>query len=113
MTLWVIKIGTNLLRGDKSNGTFEIINRYSSSIAECRNRGDKVVIVTSGAVGLGCDQLKINDRPENVVSVQATAAIVQGHLMALYKEALGKYGFIFDQVFSQGKKKLSCDFKLI
>ena len=43
-------------------------------------RGDQVVLVTSGAVGLGCQRLaSCPDRPDAVVALQAAAAIGQGH----------------------------------
>ncbi len=98
MELRVVKIGTSLLRGNKKYTTLEMINNYSTCIASSKDRGDKVVVVTSGAVGLGCHQLGIINRPENVVHLQAAAAIGQGHLMSLYKEAMGRHGYNVAQV---------------
>ena len=59
MNRWVIKIGTSLLRGTKKYSTTEMIENYTARIAESKNNGDRVVLVTSGAVGLGCNQLNI------------------------------------------------------
>ena len=50
MTLWVVKIGTSLLRGE----TAATIDGYARCFAGAMARGDQVVLVTSGAVGLGC-----------------------------------------------------------
>ena len=50
MTLWVVKIGTRLLRGE----TAATIEGYARCFAAAMARGDQVVLVTSGAVGLGC-----------------------------------------------------------
>ena len=80
MTLWVVKLGTSLLRGD----TAATIEGYASGVAAAMRRGDQVVLVTSGAVGLGCQKLQLPKRPDTVVALQAAAATGQGYLMALY-----------------------------
>ena len=87
MTLWVVKLGTSLLRGD----TAAAIEGYAKGIAAAQQRGDQVVLVTSGAVGLGCQRLGLTQRPASVVSLQAAAAVGQGYLMALYERALSRY----------------------
>ena len=94
MTLWVVKIGTSLLRGD----TASIIEGYASGFAAAMARGDQVVLVTSGAVGLGCQKLAMTTRPETVVALQAAAAIGQGVLMALYERAMARHGCAVAQV---------------
>ena len=98
MTLWVIKIGTSLLRGNKDKTTAEIIDSYSGCIAASKSRGDSIILVTSGAVGLGCRRLGIEERPEDLVSLQATAAVGQVHLMALYEKAMELYGCNIAQI---------------
>jgi len=98
MTLWVIKIGTSLLRGNTKQSTTEIINSYSACIADSKARGDKVIVVTSGAVGLGCKQLGLKERPNDLYSLQATAAVGQVHLMGLYEAAMERYGYNVAQI---------------
>ena len=98
MTLWVVKIGTSLLRGTKEQSTKEVIDKYSSYIAASKARGDRVIIVTSGAVGLGCHQLDIKNRPENLTSLQAVASVGQVHLMGLYETSMKKYGYNVAQI---------------
>mgnify|MGYP001266499658 CR=1 FL=1 len=98
MTLWVIKIGTSLLRGNRYKTTAQIINSYAKCIASSKSRGDQVIIVTSGAVGLGCHRLGLSERPEDLVSLQATAAVGQVHLMALYENAMQHYGCTIAQI---------------
>ena len=98
MTLWVIKIGTSLLRGTSKQSTSEIINNYSACIAESKSRGDQVIIVTSGAVGLGCQRLGLKERPFDLPSLQAAAAIGQVYLMRLYEVAMKMYGYKIAQI---------------
>ena len=88
MTLWVVKLGTSLLRGD----TAATIDGFAAGIAAAFARGDRVVLVSSGAVGLGCQRLQLPQRPETVVALQAAAATGQGQLMALYERALANHG---------------------
>ena len=94
MTLWVLKIGTSLLRGE----TTTTIDGYARCFAGAMDRGDQVVLVTSGAVGLGCQKLAMTTRPETVVALQAAAAIGQGVLMALYERAMARHGCAVAQV---------------
>ena len=98
MSLWVVKIGTSLLRGSEKISTESVINNYTKSIAKSKQKGNKIVLVSSGAVGLGCIRLKLRNRPNDLVSLQAAAAIGQGHLMSLYESAMEKYGYQVAQV---------------
>jgi len=83
----VVKIGTSLLRGHGGRSTTAVITDLAASLARCRQRGEAVALVTSGAVGLGCGALRLERRPSEVVALQAAAAVGQGRLMALYQEA--------------------------
>lgn len=98
MTLWVLKIGTNLLRGNDLISTSEIIDKYCSYIASAIDNGDKIVIVSSGAVGLGCYQLGLNERPQDIVSLQAAASIGQSHLISLYEKGMYKFNYQVAQI---------------
>ncbi len=98
MSLWVIKIGTSILRGTNEISTSEVINKISSSIASSKDRGDQVILVTSGAVGLGCYLLGLKKRPEDIVSLQASASVGQGQLMSLYDSAMNKHGYKVAQI---------------
>ena len=59
----VIKIGTSVLRGSGSRGTDAVIADLASSLCGLWRRGEPVVLVTSGAVGLGCNALQLEQRP--------------------------------------------------
>ena len=98
MTLRVVKIGTSLLRGEGGLSTVEVIERLTSALAQSLKRGDRAVLVSSGAVGLGCHRLGLETRPDDVVGLQAAAAIGQGHLMGIYDQAMGRHGHAVAQV---------------
>ena len=98
MTLRVVKVGTSLLRGQKGQTTADVIDQLTTALAESLDRGDRVVLVSSGAVGLGCRRLGRERRPEGVVGLQAAAAIGQGHLMGIYDQAMARHGRAVAQV---------------
>jgi len=56
MKTWVIKIGTSILRGTEEASTEEIIETLSRSFIDFLSKGNKLILVTSGAVGLGCQK---------------------------------------------------------
>jgi glutamate 5-kinase len=94
----VIKVGTSLLRGDPERPTAAVIADMAACLARQRRRGDSIVLVTSGAVGLGCEALGLARRPTELVALQAAAAVGQGRLMALYQDAFAVRGLRVAQV---------------
>jgi glutamate 5-kinase len=94
----VIKVGTSLLRGDPERPTAAVIADMAASLARQQRRGDSIVLVTSGAVGLGCEALGLARRPTELVALQAAAAIGQGRLMGLYQDAFAVRGLRVAQV---------------
>lgn len=111
----VIKVGTSLLRGDSQRPTAAVIADLAASLARRRQMGDVFALVTSGAVGLGCQALALARRPSDVVALQAAAAVGQGHLMALYQDAFAVRGLTVAQVLltrgdlaSRGRYRRAC-----
>jgi glutamate 5-kinase len=95
----VIKIGTNTLTKE---GTVEIDTAYirgiAGEIAGLRKRGIQVVIITSGAIGMGAGQLELADRVKDIKMRQACAAIGQPLLMTEYRKAFDRFGVTVAQV---------------
>tara|TARA_Y100001970_G_scaffold292716_1_gene435413 strand:- start:12524 stop:13618 length:1095 start_codon:yes stop_codon:yes gene_type:complete len=98
MTIWVIKIGTSILRDRNNMSTEEIIDAYCKSISQCMNEGNKVVLVSSGAVGIGCQKLDLIHRPKEITSLQVCAAVGQVELMSIYEDKMSKYGIKTAQI---------------
>ncbi len=94
----VIKVGTSLLRGQPDRSTAAVIMDLATSIARAQRSGERMALVTSGAVGLGCTALGLERRPQDVAPLQAAAAVGQGQLMALYQEAFAVRGLTVAQV---------------
>lgn len=108
----VIKLGTNVLRNENGDVALSRIYSYIESIAKLVKSGKEVVLVTSGAVGLGKKKLGLTNT-DGIALKQACASIGQGKLMSLYEDGFDAYGIIAGQIllteddFSQRKKYLS------
>ncbi len=93
----VIKIGTNVLATEEGIDG-EYIVEIARQIQELREAGVRVLIVTSGAIGMGAQDLGITERVESVVMRQACAAIGQPLLMQAYRDAFARFGVTVSQV---------------
>ena len=95
----VIKIGTNTLA---KKGTIEIdiayVRRIARQISSLVESGRQVVLITSGAIGMGAGQLELDDRVRDIKMRQACAAIGQPLLMAEYRKSFLRYGVTVAQV---------------
>ena len=94
----VIKVGTSVLRGAGGRDTEQVIADLAASLCNLWQRGEPVVLVTSGAVGLGCTALGQSRRPSELEGLQAAAAVGQGRLMTLYDRAFADHGRCVAQV---------------
>eukprot|EP01023_Acetabularia_acetabulum_P006784 TRINITY_DN12860_c0_g1_i1.p1 TRINITY_DN12860_c0_g1~~TRINITY_DN12860_c0_g1_i1.p1 ORF type:complete len:400 (-),score=60.42 TRINITY_DN12860_c0_g1_i1:531-1730(-) len=95
----VLKIGTSSLILDKQE-TLNItaLANICQIVRELRDRGNKVVLVSSGAIGVGCQELGLSQRPTEVSKKQALAAVGQVQLMRKYAENFKDLGMLCSQV---------------
>jgi glutamate 5-kinase len=93
----VIKIGTNILSKDDSIDA-GYVGKVAGQVNSLLKMGKQVVIVTSGAIGMGAGQLKLEAKPNKVQMQQACAAIGQPMLMAEYRKAFEQFGVTVAQV---------------
>lgn len=92
----VIKIGTNTLAGDCGIDT-NYVNNIAKQISELKDAGKQVLLVSSGAIGMGATELGIEGKPEETKLKQACAAIGQPLLMHEYKKAFDKFDITIAQ----------------
>lgn len=94
----VIKIGTSLItKNDNSQINKEFFSNISREIAEL-SAAKNLVIVSSGAIGIGMQKLNLNKRPKTISEKQAAAAIGQPELMNIYSNYFNKYQIKVAQV---------------
>ena len=94
----VVKVGTSILRGDHRRDTETVIAELARVLSHCCQQGRPVVLVSSGAVGLGSRRLGDTRRPRELLQQQVAAAVGQGLLMASYDKAFGAHGQLVAQV---------------
>ena len=83
----VVKIGTSsLTRADTGKLALATIGRLVETLCQLQQLGHRVILVSSGAVGVGCARLGITQRPKTMALKQAVAAVGQGRLMRIYDD---------------------------
>lgn len=94
----VVKLGTNVIM--RKNGMPALSRLYGimESVAALHAQGKEVVLVSSGAVGLGLEQLGLPGKPKTLELKQACAAVGQGRLIALYQDGFKRMGVTAAQV---------------
>ena len=94
----VVKLGTHVVTKDGVSLALDRLNGIVAGVVALRQAGREVVIVSSGAVGLGMQVLGLKERPRSLGLRLACAAVGQGHLMAFYTQALAASGVKAAQV---------------
>ncbi|KAK4515421.1 uncharacterized protein ATC70_010366 [Mucor velutinosus] len=91
MTL-VIKIGTSSICDEKTHyPLLSNLSRIVETILHLKTLGHRVVLVTSGAVGVGLLNLGLVEKPKSRAAIQAIAAVGQGRLMSMYDDLFGRF----------------------
>jgi glutamate 5-kinase len=93
----VVKLGTNILRSEDGNVSLPRVFSFIEDISRLVRNGKEVIIVTSGAVGLGKKRLGLESTKETVLK-QVCAAVGQGKLMSIYESGFDSYGLVCAQV---------------
>ncbi|HEY9231001.1 MAG TPA: glutamate 5-kinase, partial [Blastocatellia bacterium] len=94
----VIKLGTAVLMREDGGPALSRFYSFIEAIADLKRAGREVLLVSSGAVGLGAQRLNLTRRPQLLPLKQACAAVGQGRLMALYAEGFDRLGVTTAQV---------------
>ena len=94
----VIKIGSALLTNDGLGLNREGIAQWVAQIAQLRDRGIQIVLVSSGAVAEGMSRLGWKRRPHALHELQAAAAVGQMGLVQAYESAFSQYGYRTAQI---------------
>ncbi|MBC1564055.1 glutamate 5-kinase [Listeria booriae] len=94
----VIKVGTSTLMYPNGNVNLRTIEKLAMVLSDLCNEGKEVVLVSSGAIGVGCHKLQLPTRPTEMPDLQAIAAVGQSELMNIYNKFFGEYGYTVGQV---------------
>lgn len=94
----VIKVGTSTLMYPTGAINLQRIEKLAFVLTDLKNQGKEVILVSSGAIGVGCHRLKLTERPTTIPQQQAVAAVGQSELMSLYSNFFNNYSQVVGQV---------------
>lgn len=94
----VLKLGTNILRHEGGSVNEQRMTAVGQAVDNMRRAGMEVVIVSSGAIGLGMGKLGMGKRPTRLTELQACAAIGQTILMQTWQRSFEPFGITVAQV---------------
>ena len=90
----VVKVGSSSISGENAGQLGSLV----ASLAAAHQRGTEVVLVSSGAIATGMPLLGLTQKPDDLPTSQALAAVGQSRLIARYQQVLEQFGIIAGQV---------------
>ena len=98
----VIKVGTSTLTHSTGLLNIKRVEKMCKVISDLKNAGNEIVLVSSGAIGMGLSKVGIHSRPDDISTLQAGAAIGQCELMYVYDKLFGEYNHTVAQILMTG-----------
>ncbi len=98
----VIKIGTSTLAHATGKLNIKRTGELCGVISDLKNAGHEVILVSSGAIGMGVGKLGLTEKPRDIPTKQAAAAVGQCELMYTYDRLFTEYGHTVAQILLTG-----------
>ena len=99
----VIKVGTSTLTHATGRMDIRHVETLCKVLSDVKNAGHEVVLVSSGAIGMGVGKLKLSSRPTDMPTKQAAAAVGQCELMYVYDRLFASYNHTVAQILLTGE----------
>ncbi len=87
----VVKVGTSSLIHPNGTVNLRTFDQLAYVLSELNNQGKELILVSSGAIGVGLNKLNLKERPTEIGAQQALAAIGQSELMTLFTQRFNHY----------------------
>ena len=87
----VVKVGTSTLAHGTGMLNVRRVERLTRVISDLKNAGHEIILVSSGAIGMGAGKLNLSGRPSDIPTKQAAATVGQCELMYIYDKLFGEY----------------------
>ena len=94
----VIKIGTSTLTHSTGHLNIRRVEEICKVISDIKNAGNQVILVSSGAIGMGVGKLGLSEKPKDMPTKQAAAAVGQCELMYVYDKLFSEYNHTVAQL---------------
>lgn len=98
----VIKVGTSTLTYGNGNINIRRMENLCKVISDLKNSGLEVILVSSGAIAMGVGKLGLNEKPRDIPTKQAAAAIGQCELMYIYDKLFQEHNHTVAQILMTG-----------
>ena len=98
----VVKIGTSTLAHPTGHLNVRRVENLCKIMSDIKNAGHEVILVSSGAIGMGVGKLGLRERPKDIPSKQAAAAVGQCELMYTYDKLFSEYHHTVAQLLITG-----------
>ncbi|MBE7093662.1 MAG: glutamate 5-kinase [Clostridiales bacterium] len=98
----VVKVGTSTLAHSTGKLNIRRVKSLCETLSDLKNEGHELVLVSSGAIGMGVGKLGLTARPTDIPTKQAAAAVGQCELMYTYDKLFSEYGHTVGQVLLTG-----------
>ena len=99
----VVKIGTSTLAHPTGHLNIRRVEEICKTISDIKNAGHEVIMVSSGAIGMGVGKLGLRQRPTDIPTKQAAAAVGQCELMYTYDKLFSEYSHTVAQLLITGE----------
>ena len=98
----VVKIGTSTLAHSTGHLNIRRVEQLCKVMSDIKNAGHEVILVSSGAIGMGVGKLGLRERPKDIPTKQAAAAVGQCELMYTYDKLFSEYHHTVAQLLITG-----------
>ncbi|MGN0173106.1 MAG: glutamate 5-kinase [Acutalibacteraceae bacterium] len=98
----IIKLGTSTLAHSTGRLNIRNIRHICRILSDLKNAGNEVILVSSGAIGMGVGKLGLSEKPSDIPTKQAAAAIGQCELMYTYDKLFAEYSHTVGQILLTG-----------
>ncbi len=98
----VVKVGTSTLAHASGLLNIRRVEELCKVLSDLKNAGNDVILVSSGAIGMGAGKLQIKGKPNDIASKQAAAAVGQCELMYTYDKLFSEYNHTVAQLLMTG-----------
>lgn len=99
----VIKLGTSTLTHRTGQLNIRRVEELCKVLSDLKNEGHEMVVVSSGAIAMGVGKLSLRERPKDIPSKQAAAAVGQCELMYVYDKLFSEYNHVVAQILITGE----------
>ena len=99
----VVKIGTSTLAHPTGHLNIRRVEELCKVLSDVKNAGHELILVSSGAIGMGVGKLGLRSRPADIPTKQAAAAVGQCELMYTYDKLFGEYHHTVAQLLITGE----------